>query len=77
MSKKNRKGSPILVVDDEAHVLAALKASLLSGGFTSVATCQDSRDVLGRLAREPTLCAWNRAFEAAASRPEEAEAKHR
>ncbi len=40
---------PILVVDDEEHVLTAFDTALRVSGFNNVITCRDSREVMGML----------------------------
>ncbi len=44
--------SPILVVDDEKHILNSLDTALGIEGITNVECCQDSRDVLPRLKKK-------------------------
>ncbi len=41
--------NPVLIVDDEAHILRSLTLALNSGGIDNVITCQDSRKVEGIL----------------------------
>ena len=41
----------ILIVDDEASILMAIDTALQMAGFTNTMTCQDSREVMNRLAR--------------------------
>lgn len=52
MKKKSYPELPILIVDDEEHFLAGLKATLRVGGITNVECCQDSREVMPILAQK-------------------------
>ncbi len=51
MNKNN--SLPILLVDDEAHILKASKLMLQSSGFRSVSTTTDPRTVMPMLAEQP------------------------
>ena len=52
MQRKSQPIRPILVVDDEAGVLASLKVTLRQGGLNNVITCQDGRQVLHLLSTQ-------------------------
>jgi DNA-binding NtrC family response regulator len=44
---------PILIVDDESNILKSFKITLKYSGMNNILTCQDSRDVMGLLSRQP------------------------
>ncbi len=44
---------PVLIVDDEIHILKAFNVTLKYSGITHVITCQDSREVIPLLERQP------------------------
>ena len=50
MSNPLKPSQPILIVDDEASILMAIDTALQMAGFTNTMTCQDSREVMDRLA---------------------------
>jgi len=43
---------PILIVDDEKSILLAIDTALQMAGFNNTVACQDSRQVMDRLARQ-------------------------
>jgi DNA-binding NtrC family response regulator len=45
--------APILFVDDEAQFLHSAAFTMLSAGLGKILTCQDSREVMGLLERQP------------------------
>ena len=47
MDTKSNPAFPILIVDDEEHIVSSLSTILKSHGFTNVETCIDARKVLG------------------------------
>jgi len=50
MSSPLKQDQPILIVDDEASILMAIETALQMAGFANTMTCQDSREVMDRLA---------------------------
>ena len=52
MNKPANHDRPVMLVDDEARVLAAFSTELRLGGIANVVTCQDPRQVLPMLAQQ-------------------------
>ncbi len=52
MNNTAHQERPVMLVDDEARVLAAFSTELRLGGIANVLTCQDPREVLPMLAKE-------------------------
>jgi len=52
MSQPSNPCSPILVVDDEPHVLHGFEMALRLAGMNNILLCSDSREVMGILARQ-------------------------
>jgi PAS domain S-box-containing protein len=52
MEIKKYPEAPVLIVDDEAQFLQSASFSLRSSGVNNVAKCQDSREVIGMLAKQ-------------------------
>lgn len=53
MKKADNYQKPILLVDDEEHILNSSRLLLLSSGFSEVLTQNDSREVLPLLEKQP------------------------
>ncbi|MHC1696838.1 MAG: sigma-54-dependent transcriptional regulator [Geobacteraceae bacterium] len=53
MKKADNYQNPILLVDDEEHILNSSRLLLLSSGFSAVLTQSDSREVLPLLEKQP------------------------
>ncbi len=47
------QNAPVLIVDDEPEVLESLELMLNAGGYDSVITCDDSRELISLLDRHP------------------------
>lgn len=47
--------APVLIVDDEPEVLESLELMLNAGGYDSVITCADSRDLISLLDHNPDI----------------------
>lgn len=53
MDKKMYPENPVLIIDDETQFLQSASFSLRSAGLNNIMKCQDSRDVLTLLKKEP------------------------
>jgi DNA-binding NtrC family response regulator len=53
MNSRPQPPLPIVIVDDEAAILLAVDTALQMAGLNNTVTCQDSRQVMAILARQP------------------------
>ena len=44
---------PVLIVDDEKNILTAFEVTLKYSGISNIITCQDSREVMPLLEKQP------------------------
>ena len=52
MRSLNNPSNPVMLVDDEAHILASLSVVLNSAGISNIITCQDSTQVMKLLSEQ-------------------------
>ncbi|MBF0126593.1 MAG: response regulator, partial [Magnetococcales bacterium] len=55
MNESHTFAPPIVLVDDEEHVLNSLSLFLRSSGFKEVVTVQDSRDLMPLMLRQKAM----------------------
>ena len=52
MTQSTYPALPVMIVDDEAHVLSGFAMQLRFAGIDNIITCQDSREVMSRLSAQ-------------------------